>query len=127
MRDPEVIAPGLRQPPDGGFGPAPAYAIVAYLRKVRLGVGVPAGYGRGAAGGHGAGYGYCATCHMIDGEGGSSAPDLSHVGAARDAKWLREWITDPETVDPFATMPPFGGVLSDAEMTAIVNYLAARK
>ena len=69
----------------------------------------------------------CATCHMIDGEGGSSAPDLSHVGSAHDAKWLREWITEPEAVDPFATMPPFGAVLSDVQMTAIVNYLASRK
>ena len=64
---------------------------------------------------------------MIDGEGGSSAPDLSHVGSTRDAKWLREWITAPETVDPFATMPAFGGDLSDVQMTAIVNYLASRK
>jgi cbb3-type cytochrome oxidase cytochrome c subunit len=64
---------------------------------------------------------------MIDGEGGSSAPDLSRVGAARDAKWLREWITEPEAVDPFATMPSFGTVLSAAQMSSIVNYLAAQK
>jgi cytochrome c1 len=64
---------------------------------------------------------------MIDGEGGSSAPDLSHVGVTRDAKWLREWITEPEAVDPFATMPPFGTVLSEGQMSSIVNYLASRK
>ncbi len=66
-------------------------------------------------------------CHMIDGEGASSAPDLSRVGATRDAKWLRDWITEPEAVDPFASMASFQEVLSEAEMTAIVNYLAARK
>jgi cytochrome c1 len=52
---------------------------------------------------------------------------LSRIGAARDAKWLREWITEPEAVDPFASMPPFGNVLSEAQMTFIVNYLANRK
>ena len=126
VRDPEVIAPGLRQPPTGGFGPAPAYAIVAYLRKVRLGVGDPpvTAEARQAAMVLGTA---CATCHMIDGEGGASAPDLSHVGSAHDAKWLREWITEPEAVDPFATMPPFGSTLSAVQMNAIVNYLASRK
>jgi cbb3-type cytochrome oxidase cytochrome c subunit len=64
---------------------------------------------------------------MIDGEGGSSAPDLTRIGATRDAKWLRQWITQPEAVDAFATMPAFGEVLNEAQMTAIVNYLAARK
>jgi cytochrome c1 len=64
---------------------------------------------------------------MIDGEGASAAPDLSRIGAARDARRLRQWITEPEAVDPFATMPAFGSVLSEAQMTAIVNYLANRK
>jgi mono/diheme cytochrome c family protein len=44
-----------------------------------------------------------------------------------DAMTLRDWITSPEDVDGNASMPPFGGTLSDEEMTAIVNYLAARK
>jgi ubiquinol-cytochrome c reductase cytochrome b subunit len=125
-RDPEVIAPGVRQPPSGGLGPGQAYAIVAYLRKKRVGVEPPAisGGERQAALVLGT---YCATCHMIDGEGASAAPDLSRIGAARDAKWLREWIAEPEAVDAFATMPPFGSVLSEAQMTAVVNYLANRK
>ena len=70
---------------------------------------------------------YCATCHTIDGEGGNSAPDLSRVGATRDAEWLRRWITSPESVDPFASMPPFGETLTKEQMDAIVAYLAARK
>jgi mono/diheme cytochrome c family protein len=69
---------------------------------------------------------YCASCHMIDGEGGSGAPDLTRVGATRDREWLRDWITEPTAVDPFANMPSFGGVLSAEEMTAIVEFLAAR-
>jgi mono/diheme cytochrome c family protein len=121
-----VIAPGLRPPPAGGLGPGQAYAIVAYMRKQRVGVDPPAisAGERQAAMVLGT---YCATCHMIDGDGASAAPDLSRIGAAHDANWLREWITAPEEVDPFATMPAFGTVLSDAQMTALVNYLAARK
>ena len=64
---------------------------------------------------------------MIDGEGASSAPDLSNVGARHDATWLRRWITNPETVDPLASMPPFGDILSLDEMDAVTNYLAGRR
>jgi ubiquinol-cytochrome c reductase cytochrome b subunit len=125
-RDPEVIAPGLRQPPSGGLGPAQAYSVVAYMRKVQAGVDPPSWPAEDLRAVMVLGT-YCATCHMIDGEGGSSAPDLSRVGATRDAKWLREWITAPEAVDPFASMPPFGDALSEQQMNAIVNYLARRK
>jgi ubiquinol-cytochrome c reductase cytochrome b subunit len=125
-RDPEVIAPGVRQPPSGGLGPGQAYSVVAYMRKQRVGVQPPvvSAEERQAAMVLGT---YCATCHMIDGEGASAGPDLSRIGATRDAQWLREWITAPESVDPFASMPAFGGLLNEAQMTALVNYLAARK
>ena len=126
VRDPEVIAPGLREAPEGAMGTSQAQSILAYMRKVRAGAttpDVPAQerqsaviFGR-----------YCASCHMIDGEGGASAPDLTDVGSRRDAKWLREWIHDPMMVDFAATMPAFGGVLTDEQLTAIANYLAARK
>src|SRR5688572_30521570 len=127
VRDPEVIAPGLREPPSGsGLGPAQAHAILAFMRKSRAGGGDPvvSAEERQAALVFG---NYCAGCHMLDGEGGSSAPDLSRVGTTRDAQWLRDWIAEPTAVDPFANMPSFNTVLSDEQMTAIVNYLAARK
>jgi mono/diheme cytochrome c family protein len=125
-RDPEVIAPGLRQPPSGGLGPAQAYSVVAYMKKVQAGIDPPAVPAEQRQASIVLGT-YCATCHMIDGEGAASAPDLSHVGSTRDVKWLREWISSPESVDPFASMPPFGDVLNDQQMGAIVNYLAGRK
>jgi len=37
----------------------------------------------------------CASCHMIDGQGGDSAPDLSNVGALRDGGYLRTTILYP--------------------------------
>jgi ubiquinol-cytochrome c reductase cytochrome b subunit len=126
-RDPEVIAPGIRQPPPGaGLGLSQAEAIVAYMRQLRAGGSEPmvSADARAASLVFGT---YCAACHMIDGEGGSSAPDLTRVGATRDAQWLHDWITEPTAVDPFANMPAFGDALSEEQMSAIVNYLAARK
>ena len=49
------------------------------------------------------------------------------VGANRDRTWLRNWITNSEEVDLFANMPAFGDTLTAEEMTALVDYLAARK
>ena len=37
----------------------------------------------------------CANCHMVDGQGGDSAPDLSDVGALRDAGYLHTTILYP--------------------------------
>ncbi|MDE3108514.1 MAG: c-type cytochrome [Acidobacteriota bacterium] len=39
----------------------------------------------------------CADCHMIDGQGGDSAPDLSNVGALRDPGYLRTTLLYPGT------------------------------
>jgi ubiquinol-cytochrome c reductase cytochrome b subunit len=126
VRDSEIIAPGTREPPRGGMNEGQARAIASYMRKLRAGIPTPAVpedvravsiiLGRN-----------CATCHTIDGEGGTAAPDLTRVGAARDAQWLREWITSPEDVDPFATMPAFGELLTAEEVDLVAAHLAARK
>lgn len=43
----------------------------------------------------------CANCHRIAGEGGRLGPDLTKVGAARSAAFLRQSITDPDAqVEP---------------------------
>jgi cbb3-type cytochrome oxidase cytochrome c subunit len=64
---------------------------------------------------------------MLDQEGGSAGPDLTVIGRKRDAGWLKEWITDPSVVDPAASMPAFGDVLTEKEMSAVVSHLASRK
>jgi cytochrome c oxidase cbb3-type subunit 3 len=42
----------------------------------------------------------CASCHSIDGEGGSSGPDLSNIGALRSASFLRDEILNPGANKP---------------------------
>jgi cytochrome c oxidase cbb3-type subunit III len=39
----------------------------------------------------------CASCHMIDGQGGDSGPDLSQVGTLRGAGYLRTTLLYPGT------------------------------
>jgi ubiquinol-cytochrome c reductase cytochrome b subunit len=126
VRDPQVIAPGLREPPLGGMNDGQARSIASYMRKVRVGVSIPAMNADTRLASLVVGR-YCANCHMVDGEGGSVGPDLSRIGSRHDAAWLRDWITQPDAVDPVANMPAFGEVLSPNEMRVIVNYLAARK
>jgi mono/diheme cytochrome c family protein len=119
-----MIAPDLRPVPSGAMTEGQGRSVVAYMRRVRAGASPPADTPNQAVLVYGQ---YCSTCHALDGEGATVAPDLSHVGTKRDAKWLREWITDPPSVQFDATMPPFGDRLTEEQMTAIVNYLAARK
>jgi ubiquinol-cytochrome c reductase cytochrome b subunit len=126
VRDPQMIAPGLREPPLGGMSDGQARSIASYLKKVRAGVPVPSVSNDTRVASRVMGR-YCANCHMIDGEGGSIGPDLSHIGRTRDAMWLHDWITQPDAVDPAANMPAFGEALKPEEMTVIVKYLAARK
>jgi cytochrome c oxidase cbb3-type subunit 3 len=46
------------------------------------------------------GKGTCATCHLIEGEGGVAGPDLSAIGTSRSAKHLRESLVDPQAAVP---------------------------
>ena len=41
------------------------------------------------------GEGGCGRCHMVDGQGGRTGPDLTEVGAVRSAAHLRQSILDP--------------------------------
>ena len=127
VRDPETIAPGMRRPPPGAKTASQAQSVLAYMRKVRAGAGSPppvAGETHTAVMVYGR---YCGDCHTIDGEGGNQGPDLTHAGKERDAKWLREWISDPSAIDELADMPAFGDRLTPEELAAVANFLAARK
>jgi cytochrome c oxidase cbb3-type subunit III len=54
----------------------------------------------------------CSNCHMIDGQGGDSGPDLSQIGGARSAGSLHDVL-----LDPGANLPQ-----SDASLQERANY-----
>ncbi|MDQ3420992.1 MAG: cytochrome b N-terminal domain-containing protein, partial [Acidobacteriota bacterium] len=124
VADPEMIAPGLREPPVA-VGERESAAIVAYVRKLSR-ASYPsidpatqtaaAVYAR-----------HCIGCHVVDGDGGDEGPELSTIGSARDAAFLKRLIADPESVKADAEMPSFDRRLSPAELDAIAAYLANRK
>jgi mono/diheme cytochrome c family protein len=104
-----------------------AHSVLSYTRRVRAGALEPPPETRGAQPASRIIGRYCASCHMIDGEGSPGAPDLSHVGANPEAQWLHDWISAPDEIDAGANMPGFGAFLSEEDMAALVKYLAARK
>lgn len=67
----------------------------------------------------------CAVCHMIKSKGGKAGPDLSEVGAKRDAQWLKTFLKDPKAGNPKAKMMGFKG--TEDELEALVAYLASLK
>jgi ubiquinol-cytochrome c reductase cytochrome b subunit len=124
VTDPEMIAPGLREPPTAVTEREGA-ALIAYVRQAtrQQYPGYPEPIERAAW----VWARYCVGCHVIDGDGGSDGPVLSHIGSKHDAPKLRSWIVDPEAVKPDTDMPAFGKRLSPQQLDAISQYLASRK
>jgi ubiquinol-cytochrome c reductase cytochrome b subunit len=124
ISDPEMIAPGMREPPVT-VHEREAAAVAAYARRAardpfpgvskQIEIIAPV-WAR-----------YCVGCHKIEGDGGTDGPDLTHEGTKHDAATLRRWIEDPEQVDPDADMPSFGDRLTAEQLDAISAYLSSRK
>ena len=64
----------------------------------------------------------CANCHMINGQGGSSGPDLSKVGTVRAAALLRNIL-----LDPGANLPTGDNLQERAQYPAYVMYRVLMK
>jgi mono/diheme cytochrome c family protein len=131
--------------------PEQAWALVAYLESQGGTVDVtaadlqaaPAGAAAAPAGGYAGGStdpkalikeAGCRNCHMLDGDGGAMAPDLTHVGARRDATSLHQKIVDPGSsitkgFENLAGVMPktFGTDMNPAQLDALVNFLAGHK
>ncbi len=124
VTDPEMIAPGLREPPTA-ISEREAAAVVAYAQRASRQIypGFPPSVEAAAI----VWARFCVGCHTLDGDGGKQGPDLSHEGTKHDLATLRRWITNPEAVDPEADMPAFGKRLKPQELDAIAQFLAARK
>lgn len=69
----------------------------------------------------------CARCHMIDGNGAHSAPELTHIGAKHDADWLIAQIKDPKSHKSDSQMPAFGNTISTIDTQTLADYLASLK
>lgn len=75
----------------------------------------------------------CTACHKIGAQaGGPIGPDLSRIGAAKDAAYLRRAVLDPNA-DVAKGFPPgimpanYGEQLYARELEMLVAYLAALK
>jgi len=76
----------------------------------------------------------CARCHTIGvpPAGGpkmmARGPMLTTVGAKRPREWIVEHIRNPKTHNETSQMPLYGAdKISDADMKALVDYLASLK
>jgi len=65
VRDPEVITPGTRTPPEGAFSESAGRSIVSYMAKVRTGAAYPSISAETRTASLVIGR-YCASCHMIE-------------------------------------------------------------
>jgi mono/diheme cytochrome c family protein len=74
----------------------------------------------------------CGMCHSIAGKGNKKFP-LDGVGSKLTPAQIKEWIVDPKSAAQKAKseakppMPSYAGKLSDADVDALVAYLASLK
>jgi putative heme-binding domain-containing protein len=47
----------------------------------------------------------CASCHVIQGEGGTAGPELTIIGTQRGPDYLKQAIVDPAAALPHGTLP----------------------
>ncbi|OHB67303.1 MAG: hypothetical protein A2Y77_11995 [Planctomycetes bacterium RBG_13_62_9] len=65
----------------------------------------------------------CAACHKIDGQGGTTGPDLSNEGnKGRSADWLATQIRNPKANSATSIMPPYSS-LGQEQVENLVAYL----
>lgn len=81
----------------------------------------------------------CATCHTLQSAGSlaDEGPDLTGIASRHDAAYLRESIVTPNaviapqcpagTACPAGVMPPFGEILDDQQVDALVAYLLEQR
>jgi mono/diheme cytochrome c family protein len=68
----------------------------------------------------------CRNCHMINGAGKDTGPNLAGVGAKHDKKWLIDHFINPQAFVKDSVMPAFNG-LPKEELEAMAEYLLALK
>ncbi len=68
----------------------------------------------------------CSNCHMINGVGGTTGPDLTAVGSRRDREWLLGHFKDPKAYVPNSAMPSYGH-LSEKDLNDLTDYMVELK
>lgn len=68
----------------------------------------------------------CRDCHVVGDKGGAVGPVLTHVGSARDRRFLERVIREPAKVYPGTTMPPYD-TFSKKQIDSLVDYLSGLK
>ncbi len=123
VADPDMIAPGLREPPE--TDEAETSAIRAALARMRA--------GRPPALDPATRHVYllvnqrCLSCHTIDGVGGKDGPNLSKAGEKLDPGEIERRIIDPTAIQLDAEMPALGDKISPEDIRAIAQWLGKRK
>lgn len=67
----------------------------------------------------------CSECHMINGIGGTTGPDLTHIGNTRDKAWLFGHFKNPSAYTPDSAMPAVEA--SDEEIKQLTEYMLTLK
>jgi cytochrome c oxidase cbb3-type subunit 3 len=92
--------PGTAMPANGttgqgvGMTPEEVWEVITYIRSVEKKTAPAGDAAKGDALFHGPPG--CATCHMVNGEGGRLGPELSSIGAARSVDSLVESVRNPD-------------------------------
>ncbi len=67
----------------------------------------------------------CSACHMINGIGGTSGPDLTRVGGKHDKEWFIGHFKDPQKYVKNSAMPPVAA--SDLAISQLSEYMLTLK
>lgn len=67
----------------------------------------------------------CSGCHIINGIGGTTGPELTYIGGKRDKDWLFGHFKDPDKFVPKSAMPKVEA--PDADIEKLTEYMLSLK
>lgn len=67
----------------------------------------------------------CSICHKVGTVGGKMGPELTKVGATRNAAWLAKYLPDPKAENPKNKMP--AAKAKGADLDDLIAYLLSLK
>jgi mono/diheme cytochrome c family protein len=123
VADPEVVGPGVREPPAADEQDLAAIlAALAHLRSTAPPALDPSQQTLMMLVNR-----HCLKCHRIEGVGGTEGPDLSHAGRKLDPSTIARRIANPKAVKSDSEMTAFADKLSPEEIQVIAGWLALKK